>query len=170
MKVCPYCGIEHLEGVLFCEDCGEANHDSVVYETMVKQPKDMRAMKKPSAAERGDTDRFGQNSSLVIYVQNKLKPIILQPVKKRIILGRADTSNAQRPDINLTPYDALKKGVSRLHVAIERSEEDTLILIDLGSANGTYLNNQRLIPNEAHVLHCSDEVRLSLLVIYCFFK
>jgi hypothetical protein len=149
VKICLYCGDEHLEGVLFCEGCGQAIHGGVVDAT-----DDMEALEKVSAVIPGSTERFGQDSALAIYVQSASEAIVLQSVKKRIIFGRVDINNAQRPDLDLTPYGALKKGVSRLHAAIGWSE-DVLVLTDLGSANGTYLNNHRLGPNEAVVLGCT---------------
>jgi pSer/pThr/pTyr-binding forkhead associated (FHA) protein len=85
------------------------------------------------------------------------------------VLGRSDNTSTQKPDLDLTPYGALEKGVSRIHAAIERSE-DTLTLIDMGSANGTHLNGQRLIPDQPRVLRDGDEIRLGKLVAHVYFK
>jgi pSer/pThr/pTyr-binding forkhead associated (FHA) protein len=86
-----------------------------------------------------------------------------------MILGRADSSSTQVPDLDLTPYGALEKGVSRMHAAIHRSE-DTLTLVDMGSVNGTHLNGQRLIPEQPRVLRDGDEIRLGKLVAHIYFK
>ncbi|NLF75923.1 MAG: FHA domain-containing protein, partial [Chloroflexi bacterium] len=64
----------------------------------------------------------------------------------------------------LSPYDALEKGVSRRHMMVSR-EHDTVAVMDLGSANSTYLNGQRLLPSEPRILRDNDELRLGRLVI-----
>ena len=79
--------------------------------------------------------------------------------KVQTVLGRADNTSTQKPDLDLTPYGALEKGVSRIHAAICRND-DTLTLVDKGSANGTHLNGQRLVPDQPRVLRDGDEIRL----------
>jgi pSer/pThr/pTyr-binding forkhead associated (FHA) protein len=86
-----------------------------------------------------------------------------------MILGRADSSSPRQPDIDLTPFGALEKGVSRMHAAIEKSD-DVLTLVDMGSSNGTHLNGQRLRPDQPRVLRDGDEVRLGKLVAHIYFK
>jgi pSer/pThr/pTyr-binding forkhead associated (FHA) protein len=80
-----------------------------------------------------------------------------------------DTSSTQRPDFDLTPFGALENGVSRMHATIERSE-DTLTIMDMGSANGTHLNGQKLVPNQPRILRDGDEIRLGKLVAHIYFK
>jgi pSer/pThr/pTyr-binding forkhead associated (FHA) protein len=48
--------------------------------------------------------------------------------------------------------------VSREHAEIHISGE-VMEIIDLGSTNGTYLNEQRLQPNQRHYLKPGDEIR-----------
>ena len=43
-------------------------------------------------------------------------------------------------------------------------------MVDLGTPNGTYLNGQRLIPNQARVLRDGDDVRLGHLVLQVKFE
>jgi pSer/pThr/pTyr-binding forkhead associated (FHA) protein len=58
----------------------------------------------------------------------------------------------------------VEQGVSRRHLSITR-DHDTVTVTDLGSANHTYLNGQRLIPFEHRILRDNDELRLGRLVI-----
>ncbi|MBC8508081.1 MAG: FHA domain-containing protein [Anaerolineales bacterium] len=48
--------------------------------------------------------------------------------------------------------------VSRVHAELHRTD-DTLELIDLGSTNGTFLNDERLQANQPQTLHVGDEIR-----------
>jgi pSer/pThr/pTyr-binding forkhead associated (FHA) protein len=114
------------------------------------------------------TARFNQDAYVVLHVRDATDPVMLQP-NRRTIMGRTDQNSIQKPDLDLTPYNALEKGVSRIHAAVYRNE-DTLTLVDMGSANGTYLNGQRLVPEQPRVLRDGDEIRLGKLVIHIYFK
>jgi pSer/pThr/pTyr-binding forkhead associated (FHA) protein len=166
MKVCPYCAHSNREGLLFCEDCGQSL-SSGSPPTLPTRQLDQSASNIAAKATWG-TARFGQDASIIIHVRDAPEPIVLQPAKQ-MTLGRADATSTQKPDLDLTPYGALEKGVSRMHAAIHRSD-DTLTLVDMGSINGTHLNGQRLIPDQPRVLRDGDEIRLGKLVAHIYFK
>ena len=44
------------------------------------------------------------------------------------------------------------------------------MIMDRSSANGTYVNGERLIPNDPHVLRDGDEIRLGKLVAHIYFR
>ena len=114
------------------------------------------------------TARFARDASIILHVRDATEPIVLAP-EDETTLGRADASVASKPILDLTPFGAQEKGVSRVHAAIRRGDE-TLTLVDLGSVNGTHLNGQRLIPNQPRVLRDGDEIRLGKLVCHIYFK
>ncbi len=80
-------------------------------------------------------------------------------VNNRIILGRSDVKANIYPDLDLTPYGGLEKGVSRQHAAII-AESDRLMIIDLESTNGTFVNAQRIQPNKPYRLRHGDDVHI----------
>ena len=58
-------------------------------------------------------------------------------------LGRSAEEQPIVPDVDLSAYNAYANGVSRLHAAI-KLVKNRIVLVDLGSSNGTYLNGNRL--------------------------
>lgn len=60
-------------------------------------------------------------------------------------LGRSAEGQPIVPDVDLSPYNAYANGVSRLHAAI-KLVKNQVVVVDLGSSNGTYLNGVRLSP------------------------
>ncbi len=166
MITCHYCAYENLEGTLFCERCGQSLYAEVGGTVSTKQldnPPDELGTK-----PTWGTARFDRQSSIIVHIRDAPEPILLQPAQETV-LGRLDPASGTAPDLDLTPYGALEKGVSRMHAAIRRGE-DTLTLVDLGSVNGTHLNGQRLIPNQPRVLRDGDEIRLGKLVVHIYFK
>ena len=87
---------------------------------------------------------------------------------KKVTIGRAGWAATDKPTINLTQTGASQAGVSRKHAAIQR-EGDTLLLIDLDSTNGTYLNHERIQPNQPFQLQNGDVIRLGLYDVWISF-
>ena len=167
MKVCPNCGSKNRVGLLFCEECGRSLISSIINATLpTRQIVDENDT--PAVKATWGTARFEQGSIVLLHVRDATDPITIEPTS-RTILGRADPSSPKQPDIDLTPFGALEKGVSRTHAAIERNEE-TLTLVDMGSSNGTHLNGQRLVPEQPRVLRDGDEIRLGKLTAHIYFK
>lgn len=78
------------------------------------------------------------------------------------IIGRSDAASNYMPDIDLAPYDAQQKGISRRHAVLVRYR-DHVHVIDLGSMNGTYVNGMRLSPQVAYALNSGDQVSFANL-------
>jgi pSer/pThr/pTyr-binding forkhead associated (FHA) protein len=114
------------------------------------------------------TSRFTSGSRLLIYIRDVSEPIVI-PEIQHLILGRIAPGSLQTPDIDLAPYYAAEKGVSRIHAAID-FPDDTLTLADLGSTNGTYLNGLQLVVGKAKVLHDGDEILFGRLFTQIYFK
>ena len=84
---------------------------------------------------------------------------------RELKVGRThDDESLPQPEVDLSPYGATKLGVSRNHLTLSR-DHDTIFVTDLGSANSTYLNGQRLMPHERRILRDNDELRLGRLVV-----
>jgi pSer/pThr/pTyr-binding forkhead associated (FHA) protein len=96
--------------------------------------------------------------SLVLVVEASGRQIPLSGGNE-FVLGRLDATRGVFPDIDMTPDGGLDGGVSRRHARIHRQRMQFFIE-DLGSANGTFLNGQRLTPYLPHPLHDKDEVQL----------
>jgi CheY-like chemotaxis protein len=76
---------------------------------------------------------------------------------ERLVFGRIVQDDPRKADIDLSGFNAAELGVSRLHFAIE-PDVDRLALIDLGSENGLFLNNERLTPQTPYRLNSGDQI------------
>ncbi|MEL6307592.1 MAG: FHA domain-containing protein [Chloroflexota bacterium] len=68
------------------------------------------------------------------------------------------------PHVDLERFFAHQRGVSRRHARI-KLREMRMTVEDLGSTNGTYLNNERLESNTEYPLSEKDELRLGFLTL-----
>jgi hypothetical protein len=112
---------------------------------------------------------FSQSrTEITLFLQGSKTPLMLR-LTKQTTLGRSHKASPKKPDVDLTPYNAYEKGVSRIHLAIQW-HDGQLTIMDLGSANGTWLNRRRLTPNKVEPVSDGDEIRLGKLVFYICLK
>jgi pSer/pThr/pTyr-binding forkhead associated (FHA) protein len=84
-------------------------------------------------------------------------------VGKSVVFGRCSgIAGDAEPDVDLSPFEAAEKGVSRQHIKIQ-FKSPLFYVTDLGSSNGTWLNGRRLVPNSGRPLRHGDELRLGQL-------
>jgi len=78
------------------------------------------------------------------------------------VIGRRDPYANYHPDIDLADEGAAQKGVSRQHACITYRDAQVYIE-DLGSSNGTYVNQRQLKAKQPHRLHDRDTIWLGHL-------
>lgn len=86
---------------------------------------------------------------IVQYVENGKRKTFKLPEDRMAIFGREEKTDFQMK------MDAL---ISREHFGIEKDEDGRVLLIDLGSKNGTYLNGGKM-EDEAMELKDGDEIK-----------
>jgi serine/threonine protein kinase len=136
---CGFCGGRIAADDIFCAHCGARQPLSGV------GPSAMLRTSHPTA-------------KLVVAGTTELDAsFILQ--KDSNLVGRTDPHSNIFPEIDLSRFDSETK-VSRRHARIWR-EGDTFLVEDLGSVNGTVINDSvRLAPRQPRVLDSGDKLRL----------
>lgn len=90
---------------------------------------------------------------------------LFSTLDEEIIFGRSPDEAFDKQIIDLTGFRAHAAGVSRQHAALQRDEDNNIVLIDLDSSNGTYLNGEQLIPFHAYRVENGDEISLAHLTL-----
>jgi CheY-like chemotaxis protein len=76
-----------------------------------------------------------------------------------VLLGRMDPHKGIYPQINLDPHGGQAKGVSRRHAKIF-AQDNRVMVQDEGSANGTYLNGEKMSSLAPQRLRDGDRLKL----------
>lgn len=87
----------------------------------------------------------------------------------RAVLGRRSDSGEQ-PDIDLAPFGAFPGGVSRLHARLHRTQDNDVLLEDLNSRNGTYLDGELLKSGEIVHVRNGQALKLAGLQGWIYFE
>ena len=157
MIVCSNCQHDNLTGAMFCAECGAsfAGAHSLIEQS--PDPEKYQSVTKKSSNDPSQKFSGGETwGSLHLVDTGQILPL---SQRNEFTMGRTSESQPIRPDIDFSPYQGYDAGVSRMHAVIKR-DGDRIILMDLGSSNGTYWNGTRLSPNVEQIIHHRDMVAL----------
>jgi hypothetical protein len=157
-----------MAGAMFCAECGAqlAGKDSLTTQNISTQQFEKindRIPKNDSYQPFDGSDAWG---SLHLLDTGQVLPL---SARNEFTMGRISEGQPIMPDIDLSPYQAYAAGVSRLHAVIKR-DGNRIIFIDLGSANGTYINGKRLASNVEQALNHGDIIALGKLKLQVLAK
>jgi FHA domain-containing protein len=138
---CPNCGFPRAGAGRFCEDCG-FDHSTGKVPTLA-QP----AVAAPAATGQwtatifADRTYFDANAieGVEFPVDTTQREVYLPAPQVRI--GRKSSSKGTDPEIDLSAAP-LDPGVSHSHALLTLSVDGVWLVSDLGSTNGTYLNDE----------------------------
>jgi DNA-binding response OmpR family regulator len=99
---------------------------------------------------------------LIELVFTKAQRSIKFPLQESLVIGRVYEGDSQKPDVDLSVFNAQDHGVSRRHFALS-VEQDQLFITDLASGNGTSVNGRRLEANVPRVIIHGDLLTIGSL-------
>ena len=158
MIECPSCGRQHRPGTLFCSECGVYLLTGGPLRTEPLPESDLPASRADpwATSTPGAAETAAVTLTITVVASGRQLPLT---GSNEFVLGRLDATRGVFPDVDLTPDGGLEGGVSRRHARIQR-QRTQFFIEDLGSANGTFLNGQRLTPYLPHPLHDGDELQI----------
>lgn len=158
---CPNCGEFFTPGQEQCTGCGSLLGKPIYPVTdPVKRPSMVIAIKRTGKL------RFPPGATLVFQFL-PFGQCVASSIDDSLALGRRRAYNGA-DFLDLTEFNGLEQGVSRRHCVLRRQDEHLLIR-DLGSTNGTFLNGEQLKPNTDYKVAHGDRIILARLHMMIFF-
>jgi hypothetical protein len=168
MIICPKCEATYIDNTLFCTECGtyisedaERQTDPVGSDSVQITPRNGHRVDRIAPVVTQDPQK--------IYLKIESGREIELTLSRAVHLGRLDPATNNFPEVDLTDDGAQKKGVSRRHARLIRLDH-VVAVEDLGSTNGTFINDQRLDPYYSEILSSGDQLRLGQLIIEVIFS
>lgn len=161
MITCPNCSYENADGAQICTRCGFLLVEPSVTRIIEDKERDEKQAPKYGSV------RF-KNSLIVEIIdsaENKKTEFVFDRDEvTELLMGRHDPDTDKSPPIDLAEYGGIEMGVSRNHAKILR-RDGALHIMDISSANGTFLNGQRLVAEQLRVLRDGDDIRLGEMML-----
>lgn len=166
MILCPNCHHEEMPGSLFCSECGAQLVVTEVPTTqhIQRNPSDVLAVQPPVQTPLNGAVTAPTADAVVSLHIVDSGQIINLAGQTEFTIGRTAEGQPILPDVDLSPYEAYSKGVSRLHAAL-KIHNQRIVITDLGSANGTRVNGQKIVPHVDYPLNHGDMIALGKFTI-----
>lgn len=162
---CPFCLAEQVQNTIFCGECGQYLLKETSAETNPLESGEIQPLQETlsnfAAGKPGPKDSWPLTVRLKSASSSRELEIHLS---RSICLGRLDPASSNFPEIDLTQEGADSKSVSRRHARIFK-HDDVVVVEDLGSINGTFINGRRLVPYLPENLKTGDTLQLGRLVL-----
>lgn len=94
--------------------------------------------------------------------------IVRAPIAESMMIGRRDEEADFTPEVDLTDYNAIDFGVSRRHAQLH-ARDNRVTIEDLGSSNGTYINDKQIPVYRPKRIHKGDKIRLGKMQLQVHF-
>lgn len=163
-KFCPVCKLINDANANVCRHCQTPLNEGFASPTTRRVDNSFGFSEE--LREKITREHLPPDSGISLFALNSGKSIAMC-MDREFFLGRSE-AGTPLPLIDLTELGAFERGVSRRH-AIIKAVEDKYVLIDNNSSNGTWLNGDRLLPNNPHVLPSKSLIqlgRLELVAVY----
>jgi len=159
MIECLSCGREYRPGTLFCSECGIYLVTGGALQTD-PLPEGELPDSKANPWTTAPIEGFSATPPIPLRLKIASTDRELEaPSRTEVSVGRLDAEHDVFPDLDLGPNVKLADGISRRHCKIHRRGSIYLIE-DVGSANGTFVNGQRLTSHLLHMIKDGDEIQL----------
>ena len=150
--ICPNCDYENTAKAQICTRCGELLIEASG--TAIITDLNHSGESEPKYG----SIRFG-NRLILQVVETDTQFSFNKDEIAEVMIGRKDPDTGEAPPVDLSIVDGLERGVSRNHALITH-RENALHIEDNHSANGTFLNGQRLRAGQVKVLRDGDDIRV----------
>ncbi len=171
MIECPSCQRKEIIGALFCSFCGAPlNYLEVSPPDTLMVEKETLLKETDQANSKSITSQplLAPSKSVSMKILTTEQTIALED-KEEFILGRFSGNQPILPDIDLTSFQAYEAGVSRLHATIKVAHQ-IVTITDLGSANGTWVNDQKISAHRPFPLRDGDLISLGKFKVQVFIE
>lgn len=168
MITCKDCGTLHPEGTLFCNECGYYLLKTAVQSTVVLPFSDFLHRPAPPPVPDFKPEPLSTPQSITFVIPSSRRRLEIK-MTDQIRVGRTDAHSDFFPELDLTNDNGAELGVSRIHTVIQSSNQG-LVIIDLGSTNGTLLNSASLKPQTPYPLKNGDEIRFGDMLVHILFQ
>ena len=165
-KFCPVCKNKNEQEAVICKHCGAP----------LKYHKPSTGTVKVDESQTDDSklpeelqidEAIIPNNGIAVYFAGTTKPNVIL-TDKEFIIGRKVVATSEVL-LDLSEFDGFRLGLSRRHAMIRQANSGYEI-IDLSSTNGTWLNDERLVPYTPYPLTSGSQLRLSRMRLFVFFR
>jgi hypothetical protein len=163
--ICPVCKNKNELESIVCGHCGAALEDPFL--DPGARTSDVPALVPDHIRNWSVNQEAVPEGGIAVYVEGEFNPAYITS-SREFVIGR---KGEQVSDVSfdLAPLGGYHLGLSRRHVLIRQTEHGYDVQ-DLGSVNGTWLNDEMLVPHKAYPLTIGAHLRLARMRLFVLYR
>jgi hypothetical protein len=163
---CSNCKNKNKPGAVLCAFCG------VLLNPIIAEPRTTSRMEGqkdtlPPRKEEVVSTSMAPTVGAALYIAG-FHEAFTTITDKEFIIGRK-TEQTTDPVVDLSGLESLAIGVSRRHLMV-RSTENGYEVKDLNSSNGSWLNDQRMVPDKFYPLPSGAQLRIGGVQLHVLYQ
>ena len=168
-NISPACNESNVLEAVVCRNCGAALDDPFIdpgFKTKrTDTPTVSNSIRDWPVDEAATTDH-----GIAIYIEGEFKPAYVDS-RGEFVIGRRAEPTLELPEdlLDLSPLGGYAQGLSRRHAVIRRSEDGYKIM-ELGSVNGNWLTDERMVPHKYYLLASNSHLRLGSMRLFVLYR
>ncbi len=159
---CPVCKFKNEVSAKVCVHC----------QSPLTEVEHRTTQRMPGVTQLFDTDELIKNAHIpedgIVILSQESGQEIAANSEEKFILGRT-VEGVEETIIDLSAFGAYGLGVSRLHVLVRKTATGYEIS-DMDSTNGTWLNDEELVPNKFYPIDSGSHIRMGKMQIIVLFR
>ena len=168
-NICPVCKESNELEAVICRHCGAELEDPFMDPGARTKTTNMPAVVPENIGDWSINKAAVPDHGIAVYIEGEFNPAY-RDSREELVIGRkaGTTSPVSEALLDLAPLGGYARGISRRHAVIQRTEHGYEIL-DLGSVNGTWLNNERMAPHKNYPLASGSHLRLGSMRLFVLY-
>jgi hypothetical protein len=166
-NLCPVCKYRNEPEAVVCGQCGVSLDDPFLDPGAKTKTTDMPALSPESLKAWSVEEAVVPEDGIAFYVKGSYTPVFTD-MRTEFVLGRKVGTTSEGL-LDLAPLGGYHLGLSRRHAMVRRTK-DGYEVYDLGSINGTWLDDERLAPHKMYPLASGSQLRLGQMQFFVLYR
>ena len=168
-KFCPVCKQKNELYAIVCVRCGAQLETYAMDETGVTRTTEVQTRVVERMGELLINEALTPAGGIAMYLAGTSDPVFLSSEKEFVIGRKAGEDGTTGAFLDLAKWGGYQLGLSKRHAMIRRAEHGYEV-IDLSSTNGTWLNEDQLVPDKPYPLASGSQLRLAKMRLFVLYR
>lgn len=167
-KFCAVCKRKNEWEAVVCIHCGASLEANPIGTSDISSTAEVQTIVMGRMGELLANETLIPDGSIAMYLAGTSDPIFLSS-ENEFVIGRKVGEETVESFLDLAKWGGYQLGLSKRHVTIRRAE-NAYEVIDLSSSNGTWLNDEQLLPDKPYPFASGSQLRLAKMRLFVLYR
>ena len=168
-KFCPICKQKNEQQAIVCTRCGTALEAFSLAGADITRTTEVQTRVMERMGELLVNEALIPAGGIALYLAGTSDPVFISSENEFVIGRKVEEEGTMEAFLDLARSGGYQMGLSKRHATIRRAEHGYEV-IDLSSRNGTWLNDDQLVPDRPYPFASGSQLRLARLRLFALYR